>query len=85
MADANVENLALVVGPQCRYNKKWRYVRRWWAARSSKPVRGVRNFPGGFDSHVPPPRYKQAPWLSKAWCLFSLVQGNCLSACLEAN
>jgi hypothetical protein len=32
-----------------------RYVGRWWAARSSKPVRGVRNFPGGFDSHVPPP------------------------------
>jgi len=30
-------------------------VGRWWAARSSKPVWGVRNFPGGFDSHALPP------------------------------
>jgi hypothetical protein len=34
-----------------------RYVGRWWAARSSKPVGGMRNSPGGFDSHVPPPYY----------------------------
>jgi len=35
--------------------------RRWWAAWSSKPVRGVRNFPGGFDSHVLPPFYNCLP------------------------
>ncbi len=33
----------------------WKHNHRWWVARSSKPVRGVRNFPGGFDSHVFPP------------------------------
>ena len=30
-------------------------VGRWWAARSSKPVGGMRNLPGGFDSHALPP------------------------------
>ena len=28
----------------------------WCAPRSSKPVRGARNLPGGFDSHIFPPR-----------------------------
>ncbi len=32
-----------------------KHVRRWWAARSSKPVEGMRNLLGGFDSHVLPP------------------------------
>ena len=32
-----------------------KYVGRWWAARSSKPVGGMRNSLGGFDSHVLPP------------------------------
>ncbi len=32
-----------------------KHVGRWWAARSSKPVGGMRNLPGGFDSHVLPP------------------------------
>jgi hypothetical protein len=30
-------------------------VGRWWAARSSKPVEGMRNLLGGFDSHALPP------------------------------
>lgn len=33
----------------------WKHFGRWWAARSSKPVGGMRNLPGGFDSHVLPP------------------------------
>jgi hypothetical protein len=46
----------------------WKRVGRWWAARSSKPVWGVRNFPGGFDSHALPP-------------IYPLIAVNCIMIC----
>lgn len=43
----------------------------WCAPRSSKPLRGVQSFSGGFDSHMFPPK---AEFLSKRARLCSCIK-----------